>query len=265
MKETCQGKSMLSELRSIYFMTEFKYPPFEAFMVSRDQVQDLFQKLSQDPAFRYENLDRQASPPFMSTRGDEDKGESRCEIGKDSIRFIEDRMSISVEDFADRACKVLETLGEDCPPIFYQKCEVECLAQPHVSNDSLVLLAGVVSNVANKIGPFGRPPSFFGVRFRFAPYNKDEDEDEDQKDWVSDEDHSGFITARFETYSKDRSMVWIEVVSSNPCKEIISPKNLDTAKENILSTSRFAQERCIAFLNQYDDEESDGETNEEDK
>lgn len=243
---------MLSEVRSIYFMTEFKYPPFEDFRVSRDQVQALFEKLSKDSAFRYENLDRQASPPFMSTRGDDDKGESRCEIGKDSIRFVEDRVTVSVDDFANRVCKVLETLGADCPPIFYQKCEVECLVQPHGTQNPLELLAGCVSNVADRIGPFGRPPSYFGVRFRFEPYN--EDEDEDSQDWVSDEDHSGFITARFETYSKDRRMVWIDVVSSNPCREIISPGNLTPAKENIFSASRFAQEKCIAFLNQYDEE-----------
>ena len=134
------------------------------------------------------------------------------------------------------------------------------MAQPHGTEDSLKLLAGCVSNVGDKTVPFGRPPSFFGVRFRFAPYNKEEE----TQDWVSNEDHSGFITARFETYSKDRPMVWIDVVSSNPCKEIISPTNLSPVRENILSTSRFAQERCIAFLNQYD-EESDSDNNEEDE
>ncbi len=150
-----------------------------------------------------------------------------------SCILIEDQQpSLPIESFAESVEAVLRTLGDDLPPIFFQRCKIECLAEPRNCQNSLELLAGRLSHVfeSEAIGPFGRSPSFFGVRFRFLPEHSHDDDSEDRESLeengatqtdesqaVSDTDTSGrrgeegYATVRFETYSKEPKKVWMEV------------------------------------------------------
>jgi hypothetical protein len=152
-----------------------------------------------------------------------------------------------VDDFVGVVTAILGILKDHCPPFLVQRCKVQCLSQPNVTRNPLQILASRIGNVGDKIGPFGRPPAFFGVRFRFQPWSPpDEDEDEaDEEHEVNaqeagneaavshppgenlpatieeaDDDETAeaieardYVTVRFEPYSEDPSQVWIEVAA----------------------------------------------------
>jgi hypothetical protein len=141
--------------------------------------------------------------------------------------------------------------------------------------------------VGDKIAPFGRPPTFFGVRFRFAPWRPGEDaDDEDGENEAGDEnalesaapqadpptageaapvdsgnesgaiqqveEGRGFVTVRFEPYSEDPSQVWIEVAANYIAPEPIRLDDLSIVEQNILETCRFSTDNCKRFLDQFD-------------
>jgi hypothetical protein len=256
---------MHNDVTSIYFSTVLQYPPFEGFPITRDQVQSLFHELSKDAGNRYENLHLQGRPPYFSTEREDDSGMSRCEIGKQSIKIFEDKPDITIEQFSDRVCAILKALGDDCPPFLFQRCEVRILANPTHAKSALELLAKGPASVYEAIEPFGRPPSHFGLRFRFLPYSasdiEEQEEDESQsegpfelvsQDPDNPEGEESFVSARFETYTKNSKQVWIEVVSSCPCRTAIIPENIAPVNKHILSTYQFATDKCLSFLNQWD-------------
>jgi hypothetical protein len=265
---------MHDDVRSIYFSTVLQYPPFEGFRITRDQIQSLFQELRKNAGHRYENLHLQGKPsPYLSTEQEETDGFSKCEIGKQSIRVIENEPEITIGHFTERVCAILTALGDNCPPILMQRCEVRLLANTTHAKSALDLLTKHTANVFDKIAPFGRPPSHFGLRFRFHPYSLEDiaaetnegDVDEDEGEPVESEEHDdsvakfeipdsedSFITARLETYGEGRKQVWIEVVSSCPCRQSVNHENLDPVKLHIDATYRFATDKCLAFLNQWD-------------
>lgn len=264
---------MKPHVRSIYFSTVLEYPPLDAFRITREEIQRLFHELSEDAGNRYDNLHLQGRPPFLSIEREEASAESRCEIGKHTIRIFEEKPEFTIDRFCDRVCKILSALGNDCPPIFFQKCEIRCLAGVTNAKSALHLLARGAANVYNKIQPFKRPPSYFGLRFRFQPVTEEDLEDDAEQgliesdfvgvtdEGVPDIDSIGqsYVVARFETYSQDRTQVWIEVVASYPCQKPITPENLKPIRDNITSAYNFATKQCLEFLDQWDVPRGDSE------
>lgn len=142
---------------------------------------------------------------------------------------------------------VMEDLDCEVPPFLAQRCRVHCTAQPNQSEHSLDLLAGKVARVKESILPFGRPPSFFGVRFRFPPAVI---VDGDTRHETSHED---FVTVRFETFSDDISQVWMEVAATYMLMEKrVALGSTETVQENIHASYKFLTENCRRFLDQFD-------------
>jgi hypothetical protein len=128
------------------------------------------------------------------------------------------------------------------------------------------------------IGPFNRPPAFFGVRFRFRPWSPDDDDEQENNEEDAKEDGGGnqaeavpaivpepggesslqeentgnFVTVRFELYEADPSQMWIEVATNYFVREPIMLDDLALVEKNIMHTFQFATENCKKFLDQFD-------------
>ena len=257
---------MLSEPRAILFQTELEWPPAEVhdFRIDKEIVRKFYNELFEYKSGEhcYENLDLQAVKPTLSTRIA--TRQSVCQFGDGSINIEEQRPDFALGGFTNKVTAVLRGLKEVTdaidglvvPPFFLQRCRIHCLSQPGVGS-SLELLAGKVANVKEPIEPFERPPSFFGVRFRFGPAVVDADGNE--------ETHENFASVRFETYSEDPSQVWMEVAATYLFVPV--PATLeDTAHvmEHIQESYEFLTERCKAFLDQFDErDEQAGEDSKE--
>ncbi|HEY2826100.1 MAG TPA: hypothetical protein VGJ04_00750, partial [Pirellulales bacterium] len=179
---------MSSTPRPIFFSTELEVPPMKELAIGKSVVRSLFNKLHEPGGYAYENLKMQGERPCLSTeRGEE--AQSRCEIGRHLIKIEEHQPEMPVDEFVGVVKTVLRCLGEDCPPFFIQRCKIHCLMQT-TNIDPLALLAGNIANVTDKIGPFGRFPSFFGVRFRFRPWDPEDFEEESRSDDESEKAES---------------------------------------------------------------------------
>jgi hypothetical protein len=112
--------------------------------------------------------------------------ESVCRFTVDSITIQEKKTELTVGHFQENVKTLLQGMKEsDVPPIFMQQCTIRCLAQPANSENALVLLADRLARVYGGVGPFGRPPSLFGVKFSFDPAVLEENADQDQRNFAS--------------------------------------------------------------------------------
>jgi hypothetical protein len=150
---------------------------------------------------------------------------------------------------------VFEQLEDlELPGFFLQRCTVQCLAHPRESEHPLVLLAGNLANVIDRVEPFGRPPGYFGVRFRFPPKPQ-------QRESGAGEAQEDFVSVRFETYAKEPSLIWMEVRASYVNPATLS--DIDTICANMEITYGFLTNQCVRFLEQFDikidDEEQEGD------
>lgn len=232
-------ESMLSGIRSIFYQTTLKWPPFEEYGIGKAVIRGLYNKMLEPGGYHYENLDLQADSPTLSSR--RRNGHSVCKFCPDSL-VIEEKspeIAVTIEGFIEAVQTVLGGLGqEDMPPFFLQHCKLQCLAQPANVEDSLELLARRVANVYEPIAPFQRPPTHFGVRFRFPPVilkRIEETEDappskggdqametgnmqipEVQVGGATEKRIESYVTARFETFAEDIQQVWMEVMQHIP-------------------------------------------------
>ncbi len=181
-------------------------------------------------------------------------------------------MSATVESFIEAVQTVLGGLGlEDMPPFFVQQCKMQCLAQPANVESALQLLAARVANVYEPIAPFERPPTHFGVRFRFPPVvlreAEEEEHDEVQPSIKDDKTEianpkrgrpgekkiESFVAARFETYAEDDKQVWMEVSAAYPQLERpLLVTDAERIVNNIRETHLFLTDKCKRFLDQFD-------------
>src|SRR5260370_9974976 len=172
-----RGHAMFSSPRPIFFSTELETPPNKDWAIARESARALYVKLAEPGGYRYENLDMQITSPLLSTRRGEE-GRSVCQIGRYAVRIEEVNPEMPVDQFVKVVKEVLQAMGNSCPPFFMQRCKIQCLSQTNVFPHPLGILASRIGNVSDKIAPFGRPPTFFGVRFGFSPYSEDDEEEE---------------------------------------------------------------------------------------
>lgn len=252
---------MLSEPRAIFFQTELVWlpPQVSDYRLDKAAVRSLYNTLF-EADFNdhcYENLDLQAQKPTLSSEREGKR--SICRFSENSITIEEQRPNFTVEEFWEIVKtvvgafkKVVEGDGSEpsFPPFFCQRCRINCLTQPHEVDNSLTLLAERLSCVKNAISPFERPPSFFGVRFRFPPVVVKTETGETKAR------HGDFATVRFETYSDDPSQIWMEILANYvPLAEESARTTLDSMelfRTNIMNAYHFLTERCKAFLDQFD-------------
>jgi hypothetical protein len=256
---------MLSEPTAILFETQLGWPPPEivSFRVTKDLVRALYNKLHEAEFndFAYQNLELQGSGFCLFTKHEEG-GASRCRFGDGNVSITEEATTATVDDFVRRAKAVLRALAAVCadanvepPPVLTQRCKINCLSQPHESESPIELLAKRLARVVDKIEPFGRPPAFFGVRFRFPPASFMEDgEDKSEQGKEDDSQTEDFSAVRFETYSEDQSKVWMEVSSNRFFQSLldVSGDGLGEIESGIRTSYRFLTENCKDFLDQFD-------------
>jgi hypothetical protein len=128
------------------------------------------------------------------------------------------------------------------------------------------LLASRAARVYENIAPFERPPSFFGIRFRFQPVHliRRQEEELDAHDLTEEalqqavadgrvEEKSGLITLRFESYAKDPRKVWMEVAASYlQSEEPLTIAEIPRIVRNIKDSYLFLTENGKRFLDQFD-------------
>jgi hypothetical protein len=258
---------MLAEPRAIFYQTQLDWPPSEVsqFRVGKEIVRGLFNKMfdAQFNEHRYENLDLQVHHPTLSRRAD--GRESVCQFAERSITIEEKKPDFGdVEGFVRIVQTVLSALhaaaedipGTEVPPFFLQRCRIHCLCQVGNSDNSLHLLAGKVANVLDPVDAFERPPSFFGVRFRFPP-TIGEGENQHR--------HEDFAAVRFETYAEDFSQVWMEVTTAQLLEPPVVLDDLGNLLQNVRDAYRFLTQRCKAFLDRFDDQPDDEQEDEGDQ
>jgi hypothetical protein len=255
---------MSSGLRTLSFGTDLHLPPTPEFKIKPAQVHSLFNKMHEPGGYPYESLEKQIDRYLLTTK--REGGKSVCQLGPDMIRIEEEKPEMPLNDFDNVVQTVIKALP-GVGPFFLQRCRAECLVQVQSEADSRVLLAGKIANVLDRINPFERPPSYFGVRFRFEPQfaddnDKDEDDENDNPIMKPSTDqgeliHTGFMQARFETYSKDKTQVWIEVTATYP--EVFIPEtDLEKIVQNIKQTYDFLSVKCKAFIDQFDSPKKKG-------
>jgi hypothetical protein len=259
---------MLSGLRTIHIETSLRWPPIEGLGVTRDAVRRLYNRLFESVGHRYENLELQGSSPLLSTRHP-GGGESICKFG-DALTIVEKNTRVTVTDFLDIVKTVLGMLKEEeVPPFFIQQCKIQCLAQPNHSENSLILLARRVSRVYESVAPFGRPPSQFGVRFRFPAITLDEADNQTELQQTKTVDaliehprpektmKQNVLNVRFETYPKDISLVWMEVTAAYPLEQPLWLRDANKIAANIQESHEFLADKSMKFLGQFDHEEQE--------
>jgi hypothetical protein len=255
---------MLSEPRAIFFETVLEWPPFEVtqFRVTQSVARDVYNRLFHVdfPHEAYKNLDLQADDLTLSTKVEGD-GYSKCRFGSASIAFEESNPNVTADMFAAKVGAVLKEYAAACkaanlqpPPVFFQKCRIRCLSQPGF-HESLNLLAGKIGHVIDRTVVFGRPPQYFGVRFRFPPVRMETDSGEP-------EEHENFSVIRFETYSDDPKQIWMEIAATHFFRQpidVCEEGELRHISDRVSSSYKFLTDKCIAFLNQFDvPEQPDG-------
>jgi len=260
---------MLSEPQSIFFQTELRWPPVEEWTIGKSVVRALYNKMFEPGGYKYDNLDLQSEKPTLSRRSE--TGQSICQFGLDSIT-LEESHDCHIDTFVEVVQTVLGGLGaQEIPPFFLQRVKIQCLAQPANCDDAVQLLAGRAARVYENIGPFDRPPSFFGLRFRFPPALVCRDERENNDGDLTDEllkravaegrveEKSGFVTLRFESYVRDPHKVWMEVAASYPqSDEPLTIADTERIVRNIRESYQFLTGNGKRFLDQFDtrDEEN---------
>jgi len=254
--------AVFGETTAVFFQTELRWPPAElfSFRISENMIVGLFDKL-REPDFNeycYKNLELELSRPTLSVRRNGTRNVIQFDVSSSapSITIEESKPISHVDQFERRVTNILLALASvveeqelDVPEFFLQRCKIQCLAQPHNADNSLVLLADGVANVFERIEPFERPPCHFGVRFRFPPAEIDTGGDGGVKT------HRNFATVRFETYEDDPRQVWMEVAS----EYLLYPDELklsDTNKitDHVRKSYDFLTQQCVQFLNQFDEE-----------
>ena len=232
---------MLSDPISIYFMTEFILPPLKRLRVTHEQIRRLYNKMFEPGGYRYANLDLQSERPTLSTRREE--GESSVSFGKESITIEEIRPEFAVDEFIGIVRTVLRGLGNDFPSfVLLQRCRIRCLAQPN-QMDSIDLLAGRVANVLKAFSPFERPPSYFGVRFRFLPRRMLGGDDEDAIESKEIGDDEDAIESKEITESEIDDLE----DSSNPDRSEQESSDLDE-EEMLSDDSNFSHDEGFATV-----------------
>ena len=267
------GGVIMLDPKSTFFQTELKWPPLEEFAISEDVVVRLFNKMREPDGYRYDNLTLQTDKPTLHRKGS--GGQSLCQFGSESITIEESDEQCHIETFVEVVETVLGGLEEDdVPPFFLQRVKIQCLCQTAHAANAVQLLAGKVSHVFDAVEPFGRPPAFFGVRFRFPPIHlvspspregesgADDEQSADESEIEQAiaegriEEKAGFVTLRLESYAKDSRQVWMEIAGTYPHFE--EPMALaDVAKiiGNIRSAYEFLTNNSKSFLDQFDTEE----------
>ncbi len=266
---------MLSTPRSIFFQTELEFLPIDELKLGKNIGRKLYAKMAESDPYAYDNVNIVGDTLTLSTL--KGTGQSACQIEPHSICIEERKPEFEVGDFVSIVANILKGLqkiDETYPPIIVQRCKIQCLSQPHKSANSLELLAGKVARVLDKIDPFERSPSFFGVRFRFMPQglfeaegNEEgeaaarEQEQKNQGRELAQKSRAGdsFVMMRFETYAQDLSMVWMEVAATYPVLPPIEVANGARIGDNIEQTYRFLTEKGKRFLEQFDQASSDKE------
>ncbi len=259
------------EASTIYLKTEFEFVPIDDGRFGEEFIRELFLGLSKPgmTEFAYKNLSLQDDPPRLYTTRITERGKSRstCEISPHSIEIEEDSVAgVDIGEFQERAKSIITAANEvatrlkrPIPPVFTQRVCVQTVVQPSEVPDSLDLLAGKAARVLDLIDPFRRPPSYFGIRFRFIPHEPDNENGEEPPFDGWDEAQDDFVTLRFETWSNDPSYVWIEVSSSRILSGAIDldEHGTDRVCQNIARTYDFLQKNAIDFIGQFDRKDDD--------
>jgi hypothetical protein len=236
-----------------------------------DFAADLFHQLRQPGCGTPPYRDLIQDPyPVLSTSETTPRGKiiRRCELNTHSVTINERRTKSTVEEFSNSVKDVLEAMGEvreDHPPMFSQRCRIQSLWKPIHGYPPLILLSHFAANVGDKVDPFGRPPSFFGLRFRFTPAD-DEDVQRLQDAFPGMEAKHDFVTVRYEVYSADVDFVWIEVASTRFFQIDITDSEL--IQQNIREAYNFVTKNAVEFLEQFDhsppDDDGDSDESEDD-
>jgi len=258
---------MPSDPITIYFENELEFVPFEGLHFDGDFTAELYHELRQPGAgTRYKNLT--LDPSLLLSTSETTSGGNisrRCELDGHRISVIEKRTTSTVEQFADSVGDVLKAMHKvrvDNPPIYSQRCRIQALWKPSNCESPLILLAHHASRVLDKIDSFNRPPSFFGMRFRFAPAAE-----EDLEAFPDGKERNDFSTVRYEVYADDPDYIWIEVDSQ---RFVSSMKitQIDEISSIIRETHDFVTDNGVKFLEQFDLAESptdDDSDNDEDQ
>ncbi len=260
---------MSSEVITIFFENELEFAPFDGLHFDGNFAADVFHELRQPGAgLAYEAFSPKPRS-LLSTSETSPSGKisRQCEFGEFSISMSESRTKSTVEQFSESVADVLKAVGKvrgENPPVFGQRITARSIWKPTKCPNPLVLLAGNASRVIDMIDPFNRPPSFFGMRFRFTPADEEDLKAFERSGGAAKHD---FLTVRYEIYSDDTEYIWIEVESQRYFSEFTDITKTEEIAKNISETHEFMTNNGIEFLEQFDvappPDEEDGEENDE--
>jgi len=224
---------LLSEPRTISLLAEVVHLPMKP---TQDDLRDVYNRVC--GSCGYENYIRTATGARVERRDQEGSGGfSHLEFTRDRIRFTEDHVGITVEQFAD---KVLTVLKDAVPvlriPVFLvQQVTVRAICTPNSFKSAAEFLARSIFQIRDEdFELLGRPTNVHGFRLVFP---------------ATREQPYGF-NVRVEAYLRDRRSIYIENVGQ--FNTPVQTTSLETVGRNVEQTSEFIGNNLVPFLSLYD-------------
>lgn len=224
---------MLSEPRTINLLTELIHVPAKH---SVDNLRKVYNSICSSCG--YENFIRTGDGARVEqSKVEGSNGNSSVTFRQDRIIVLEDRTTLSLEEYVHRLESVARTAMEvlKLPLFLVQQSTVRSLASPNFYKSSGEFLSKTLFKIdEDDMAPLGRPVNIFGLRLLFP----------------ATPDNPQQFNVRIESYVKDPRSVYIENVGMY--KSPVQYQNLDVLGQNMESTAEFLSSNLCGFLTQYD-------------
>ncbi len=231
---------MLSELRPIHFSTELVIPPLnlsthEAQERHRSRIKQVFQTLRDQKGIDFNKVDVDTlRGPHLVTRAASGHVKSYAFLAS-SIRAVDERTERTLDEFAHEVQEVVSVSFTvlRIPIIMVQSCVIRATVKPYGYNDARDFLFhhGLGLPGRQVVEQFGRPAAVAGMRITFPPLANTPNEHR----------------VRIESYGRDPSLLFLEVMSIFPKTPIAAPQ-LDRIVTHFEECYAFLEERVCPFV-----------------
>lgn len=227
---------MLSEPRTISILVELIHIPAKH---PFERLRDVYNQVSSPCG--YDNFIRLPNGARLERGQGEDVEISTVTFLNDRLQFVEDNVTMSLEQIGKKLAAVLRSampvLG--IPFFLVQQYTVRAIATPNSYKNASEFIGKSLFRIQEEdVEVFERPTNIFGLRLVFPP--------------TKSQPHH--FNVRIESYTRDPQSVYLENVGI--FKTPVQLSQLETLQESLSLTSDFLAGNVCRFLSRYDRRES---------